>query len=50
MKPRLAAPPFWSVTVAVNVEDPEAVGVPEIVPLPEASVSPPGSVPEDTDH
>ncbi len=34
-----------SVTFAVNVNEPDAVGVPEIVP-PDESVKPPGSAPE----
>jgi hypothetical protein len=39
-----------SVTVTVKVDIPLAVGVPEIVPVVEASVSPAGRLPEVTDH
>lgn len=39
-----------SVTVTVNFEFPDAVGVPEIVPAPESSVRPAGKLPVVTDH
>jgi hypothetical protein len=39
-----------SVAVAVNENDPLAVGVPEIIPLPAANVSPAGRLPEVIDH
>ena len=39
-----------SVTVAVKVEVPLVVGVPEITPVEEASVSPAGSLPDVIDH
>jgi hypothetical protein len=35
-----------SVTLAVKLNEPDAVGVPEIVPVPTAKVNPPGSAPE----
>lgn len=39
-----------SVTVAVNAEVPLAVGVPEMVPVADASVSPEGRPPDVIDH
>jgi len=39
-----------SVTVAVKVEVPLVVGVPEIAPVEDVRVSPAGSVPEVIDH
>jgi hypothetical protein len=39
-----------SLTVTVKVDTPLAVGVPEIVPVVEASVSPAGRLPEVTDQ
>ena len=39
-----------SVTLTVKVDDPLAVGVPEITPVPATSVNPAGKLPEVMDH
>ena len=45
-----AVPPVESVTCAVKVNVPAAVGVPVIAPVPAANVRPPGSVPETIEY
>jgi hypothetical protein len=55
METEKEAEAFWaglllSVTVAVNFEVPVAEGVPEIVPVVAASVSPEGRLPEEIDQ
>jgi hypothetical protein len=39
-----------SVTIAVKLTDPLAVGVPEIRPVPEVRLRPAGKLPDEIDH
>ncbi len=50
VKAFVADRPAESATRSVKVEDPELAGVPVMLPVAEARVSPSGKLPSDTDH